>query len=205
MQRERQMHHIEIILAQAHFMSELMDDVLTINKARAGKLEFNPVPLNLVSFCQETLERVEVLNQGKHQFAFTHEGDMSGVRLDVKQLQHILVNLLSNAVKYSPEGGEVRLGVKAENGSVEFRISDQGIGIPEESLAHLFEPFYRARNTGDIGGTGLGLPIVKAGVDRHGGTIVCETALNAGTTFVVRLPTRHDLPAAKLAPANDSL
>lgn len=205
MPRERQMHHIDIILAQAQFMTELLGDVLMINKAGAGKLEFNPMPLNLVSFCQETLERVEVLNEGKHQFAFTHEGDMTDVRLDVKQLQHILVNLLSNAVKYSPDGGEVRLDVKAENGSVEFRISDQGIGIPAESLAHLYEPFYRGRNTGDIGGTGLGLPIVKAGVDRHGGTIACETALNAGTTFVVRLPTGHGVTPEKPAIAGDSL
>lgn len=205
MPRERQMHHIEIILAQAQFMTELMDDVLIINKAGAGKLEFNPVPLNLVTFCQETLERIEVLNHGKHRFIFTHEGELNDVRLDVKQLQHILVNLLSNAVKYSPEGGDVRLDVKAEDSDVEFRISDQGIGIPEESLVHLFEPFYRGRNTGDIGGTGLGLPIVKASVDRHGGTITCETEINAGSTFIVRLPARHDVQAPKPAVASDSL
>jgi PAS domain S-box-containing protein len=185
---ERQLKHVEVVLAQAHFMTDLLDDVLTINKARAGKLEFNPAPLNLIAFVEETLERIEVLDQGKHQFAFTHEGDLSAVRMDVKLLQHILVNLLSNAVKYSPDGGDVYFEVKRQNGEVVFRVSDQGIGIPADSLPHLYEPFYRANNTGEIGGTGLGLPIVKESVVRHGGTIACETEVNIGTTFTVTLP-----------------
>ncbi len=185
---ERQLKHVEVIQAQARFMTDLLDDVLMINKARAGKLEFNPVVLNLEHFCKETVERIEMLDQGKHTFVVRYEGDLTAVRLDVKQLQHILVNLLSNAVKYSPEGGEVVLEVRREAGEVVLRVSDHGIGIPAESLPLLFEPFHRAKNTGEIGGTGLGLAIVKESVERHGGTITCESAVNVGTTFTVRLP-----------------
>lgn len=192
MPKERQLKHLEVILTQAQFMTHLLDDVLTINKARAGKLDFNPTLLNLTSFCQETMERIEAVDNGKHTLVMTHEGDMSAVRMDVKMLQHILVNLLSNAVKYSPQGGNVRLELKREPDAVMLRVSDEGIGIPEESLQYLFEPFHRAKNIGEIGGTGLGLAIVKESVDRHGGTITCETALHVGTTFTVRLPVESD-------------
>lgn len=188
MPRERQMKHLEVIQDQAKFMTALLDDVLTINKARAGKLDFNPVMVDLTTFCQETLERIQAVDNGKHQFIFEHEGDLAHVRLDVKLLQHILVNLLSNAVKYSPDGGEVRLQVAREQDAIVLQVSDQGIGIPAETLPHLYEPFHRAKNTGDIGGTGLGLAIVKESVDFHKGTISYDSEVGIGTTVTVRLP-----------------
>jgi signal transduction histidine kinase len=185
---ERQLEHLHVILLQAEFMVSLMDDVLTVNKARAGRLEFKPMPLDVIRFCQETLERIQVLDKANHSFVFEHEGDLSNVTLDAKLLQHILVNLLSNAVKYSPDGGEVKLECKREGDEIVLRVSDHGIGIPPEGLAHLFDLFYRATNTGDIGGTGLGLSIAKESVELHGGTIQCESELGVGTTFTVRLP-----------------
>ncbi|MCC6614948.1 MAG: PAS domain S-box protein [Anaerolineae bacterium] len=191
MPRDRQVKHVREILAQGQFMVGLLDDVLTVNKARSGKLEFNPQPLDVVAFCETTLERLQVVDQGRHHFVFTYEGELSHVVLDEKLLQHILVNLLGNAVKYSPNGGDVRLQVTRLNGEVIFRVSDQGIGIPQASLARLFEPFYRAENIGDISGTGLGTAIIKDSVDLHKGTIVCESEVGVGTTFTVKLPTAY--------------
>ncbi len=188
MTREQQMTHLETVLTQAQFMISLLDDVLTVNKAQSGKLEFNPAPLDLKAFCQTTLERIQVIDKDKHTFVLNWDGDFSDVRLDVKLLQHILVNLLSNATKYSPDGGEVRFEIQRQNGEIVFRVSDQGIGIPEGSMSRLFEPFHRANNTGEISGTGLGLAIVKESVDIHQGTITCESKVSAGTTFTVRLP-----------------
>ncbi|MEP7291002.1 MAG: PAS domain S-box protein, partial [Chloroflexota bacterium] len=185
MPRERQLEHLRVILAQAEFMTGLLNDVLTVNKARAGRLEFNPAPLNLVTFAQTTLERIQVLDKGTHNFVLSHEDDLSGVKLDAKLLQHILVNLLSNAVKYSPEGGDVCLEIRRENEHILIRVSDQGIGIPPESLNHLYEPFSRGSNTGQIGGTGLGMTIVKESIDLHKGTIACESAVGVGTIFTV--------------------
>lgn len=188
MPAERRVKHFQVILEQARFMTSLLNDVLTINRARAGKLEFNPMPLDLIAFCQETLERMEGVDKGKHNIVFTHEGVLSNVRLDIKLLQHILVNLLSNAVKYSPDGGDVHLDVVRRKDEVIFRVSDQGIGIPAESLPRLYEPFYRAKNTGDIGGSGLGTAIVKESVDFHKGTILYESEVGQGTTVTVKLP-----------------
>jgi signal transduction histidine kinase len=108
--------------------------------------------------------------------------------IDEKLLQHILLNLLTNAVKYSPEEGEVRFEVWEKDDVVHFQISDQGIGIPQDEQARLFEPFHRAKNVGDISGTGLGMAIAKENVDRHGGTIECHSEIGVGTTFTVTLP-----------------
>jgi PAS domain S-box-containing protein len=198
MPRERQLEHLQVVLIQSEFMVELLDNLLTVNKARSGKLEFNPTTLNLNGFCQTTLERMRALDKSKHEFVFTTEGDLSKVVLDTKLLQHILVNLLSNAAKYSPEGGQVWLEAKRLNDEVELRVSDRGIGIPAEGLTRLFEPFYRANNTGEIGGTGLGLTIVKESVDLHKGTITCESTVGVGTTFAVRLPAAPAQPVTEV-------
>jgi signal transduction histidine kinase len=193
MTRERQVNHLKEVLHQADYMRGLIDEVLTVNKAQAGKLEFNPSSLNVTTFCQTTLERMQVIDDGKHSFVFVTEGDLSAAALDEKLLRHILHNLLSNAIKYSPDGGEVRLEVSRQDGDVLIKVSDQGIGIPSEALEHVYDPFYRAKNTGEIGGTGLGMSIVKQSVDLHGGTISCESQMDMGTTFWVRLPTSSSL------------
>lgn len=186
---DRLFKQINEILGQADYMVGLLDDVLTVNKARAGRLEFNPAPLDLLAFCQATIERIQAVDDGKHTINFASDGHMREVVLDSQLLQHILVNLLSNAVKYSPDGGEVRLDVLRSNGTVTFRVSDQGIGIPADGLGRLYDPFYRASNTRTIKGTGLGLTIVKESVDLHNGTITCESEEGVGTIFTVQLPT----------------
>jgi len=186
--RERQLAYLEAVISQAHYMVSLLDDVLAVHKAQAGKLEFNPAPLDLLAFCETTLERIRAVDSGQHNLIFVHEGDLSGVTLDKKLVQHILINLLSNAIKYSPDGSDVRLEVSRNKDGVMLRVSDQGIGIPPDSEPHLYTPFYRASNTGDISGTGLGMTIVKDSVDRHSGTITYTSEEGRGTTFIVTLP-----------------
>src|SRR5205085_100184 len=106
---------------------------------------------------------------------------------DGNLLRHVFGNLLTNAIKYSPAGGEVRFEARRENGRMLFAITDQGIGIPPEEQADLFESFHRASNVGDIPGTGLGLAIVKNSVELHGGEIVVASRAGRGTTFTVRI------------------
>jgi signal transduction histidine kinase len=129
-----------------------------------------------------------VQDHGLHAFIVQTEGDLSQVVMDARLWQHIVVNLLTNAVKYSPGGGDIHLNVARQGSEVVCRVSDHGIGIPPEALPRLYEPFQRASNVGTINGSGLGLAIVKQSVDRHGGTITCESKLGEGTTFTVRLP-----------------
>ena len=109
---------------------------------------------------------------------------------DQRILRQILTNLLSNALKYSPAPSEVYLRIAASTQTINIAVQDQGIGIPADDLKHLFHSFHRATNVGNIPGTGLGLSIVKRLVESHQGEILCDSQVDVGTTFTVRLPLR---------------
>lgn len=169
-------------------MVQLLDDILTINRAETGKLEFSPQPLRLEKLCRHCVEEIQLSAGDKHQITF--DCPQQGVRfsLDEKLMRSIMANLLSNAIKYSPQGGVVKVTLKFLSNSVEIQIADQGIGIPSDYLKRLFEPFHRAQNVRRIPGTGLGLLIVKKFVDLHHGQINLTSQINIGTTVTVTLP-----------------
>ena len=169
-------------------ITSLLDDVLTVNRSDTGKVEIHPEQIELESFCEAILQEIQVAASAEHVVRSTFVGTATSIRSDGQLLRQILTNLLSNAVKYSPDGGKVLLGVHCEPERVEFRVQDEGIGIPEDDQARLFEVFHRAHNVGDIRGTGLGMAIVKRAVDALGGSIDFESQVGIGTTFVVRLP-----------------
>jgi PAS domain S-box-containing protein len=184
------------IQSQVEYMVELLEDVLTIGKTRAGKVAFNPELLDLSGVCADIVEQLQLTSGSGHKMLFSNYSQIRFVYLDPHLLRHILVNLLSNAIKYSPKGSEVRLTVREEEKQIVFQIGDQGIGIPPEDQEHLFEPFHRASNTRHIQGTGLGLAIVKGNVEAHGGNISVSSAEGAGTTFTVTLPITFPIGTA---------
>ncbi len=186
---KKQNHHRRIQTAVKR-MTQLLEDILTIGKAEAGKLNFEPYPIDLVAFCRDLVESLQMSVQQSHNLKFEVVGDCTDAQMDEKLLGHILTNLLSNAMKYSPEGGTVQFDLICNQESAVFRIQDSGIGIPPEDIERLFESFGRASNVGNIPGTGLGLAIVQRCVDLHGGQIVVESEVGAGTTFTVTLPLR---------------
>jgi PAS domain S-box-containing protein len=185
---ERQMEHLRKIQRQANGMAGMMQEILTLSKARAGKMDFNPATMDVENFCRQLFDQIVLTSKSAHDFVFKVISPVGDAMLDEKLLQHILLNLLTNAVKYSPQEGEVRFELWEQGESLYFRISDQGIGIPQDELERLFEPFHRAKNVGDISGTGLGMAIAKESVDRHGGTIECQSEIGVGTTVTVTLP-----------------
>jgi two-component system NtrC family sensor kinase len=107
---------------------------------------------------------------------------------DADQLEQALVALLVNAVEAMPEGGTLRLKTEAINDSVKITIADSGVGIPEEALSHIFEPFYTSKDQTD--GAGLGLAVVYGIVQRHGGEIDVESEVGTGTTFRITIPRK---------------
>lgn len=169
-------------------MTRMLDRVLLLGKAEAQMLEFQPQPLDIAGLCQSLVDDARIQQPEARCICVTDFADLpaSGV-FDEKLLRHIFGNLLSNAIKYSPQGGTVCFRVAPADGRLVFEVSDQGIGIPEGELAHLFEPFHRASNVGDIQGTGLGLSIVKNAVDLHGGSIEVRSLAPQGTCFSVRI------------------
>ncbi|HZY43390.1 MAG TPA: GAF domain-containing sensor histidine kinase, partial [Anaerolineae bacterium] len=185
---EKKHEHLQQIQASVKRMTELLDQILIIGKAEAGKLAFNPAPVDLLKICRDVAEELQFSTGREDTLTFTHRGECADARLDVNLVRHILSNLLSNAVKYSPKGSSVEFEVTCKTDWAIFQITDHGIGIPPEDQARMFETFHRAKNVGNIQGTGLGLAIVKHAVDRHGGTIEVVTEVNKGTTCTVRLP-----------------
>jgi signal transduction histidine kinase len=122
---------------------------------------------------------------------FSGTGRRVEADVDVKLLRRAITNLLTNAIKYSPEGAPINVELACEGDTAIIRVSDQGIGIPEDDQRRLFEPFHRASNVGQIQGTGLGLAITRQAVERHGGSISVESQVGVGTTFSVRLPIKR--------------
>lgn len=185
--QEKKQQHLLRIQAAVKQMTQLLNDVLLIGKAEAGKLEFKPTPLDLTEFCKGLVDEIQISNRDR-QIIFENRFTYPNAYLDEKLLRHILSNLLSNAVKYSPQGSMVKFDLSQEQQIITFRVRDTGIGIPTTDLANLFDSFHRASNVGTISGTGLGLAIVKKSVDLHGGKIAVESEVGVGTTFTVHLP-----------------
>ncbi|MBE9183905.1 PAS domain S-box protein [Microcoleus sp. LEGE 07076] len=183
-------------------MAQLLDDVRLLSSAEAGKLQFNPAPVDLQNFCTELVESIKISYGKNHQINFIYRKPTSLAKkpdrdsektqhqpaLDPKLLRHILTNLLSNAVKYSPVDSNIYFQLNCNNEKATFKIKDAGIGIPIEDQEQLFESYYRAQNVGKIPGTGLGLSIVKQCVDLHGGQIEFSSETGLGTTFIVTIP-----------------
>ncbi|MBD0346932.1 MAG: PAS domain-containing protein [Coleofasciculus sp. Co-bin14] len=202
---ERQQIHLDRISSASEQMTGMVQDVLMLSEAEAGKLQLNPTPVDLVQLCHSLVAELLVVDKKQHRITFTHQGDctvaLTGVTsqqgeqepttqypLDEKLVRYALINLLCNALKYSPSESIVQFDLICHPESVVFRIQDQGIGIPAEDIPSLFESFYRASNVGATQGTGLGLSIVKQCVDLHSGHITVDSVVGEGTTFTVTLP-----------------
>jgi PAS domain S-box-containing protein len=191
---DKQLTHLHRIQTAVKHMTQMLNDVLIIGKAEAGKLNFNPAPLDLITYCQNIVEQVQLNARNQHTISFGSEFSSLPACMDEKLLGHILNNLLSNAIKYSPTGSTVTLTLTCEdNQSVFLAIQDMGIGIPSEDLPLLFESFHRATNVGNIQGTGLGLAIVKKCIDAHQGEITVISEIGVGTTFTVKLPLQNKI------------
>jgi two-component system, OmpR family, sensor histidine kinase VicK len=122
---------------------------------------------------------------------------------DRDRVTQVLTNLVENAMKYSPDGGRIELGVEPDGSNVRFHVRDEGLGIPAEEHARIFDKFYRLDPgmTRGVGGTGLGLYICSELVERMGGRIWVESRENVGSSFFVELPTGDSRPQRPLLPA----
>jgi PAS domain S-box-containing protein len=169
-------------------MAGMIDNLLLMGKADAGKLAMTAKLVDLVELSQMIIGEVVSAGSEGRKIHFEHHGIDSFATADEQLLRLILGNLLTNALKYSPSDRAPSLTVKRVGRHAVFTIHDDGIGIPEEDRPALFQAFRRARNVGLVNGTGLGLYIVKHCVDMHEGTIELESAVGNGTTVTINLP-----------------
>jgi len=157
-----------------------------------GMLSLRRESVSLEALIDDLLETV-VPQAGEKNIEIDRElvGPLAPVYCDHERLHQVLANLLGNAIKFTPKAGRIRLRVEQLEGRVSFAVTDNGPGIPDEQLPHLFDRFWQANATSSRTGSGLGLSIAKAIVDAHGGSIRVHNhsdAGAAGSTFQVTLP-----------------
>ena len=189
----------KIELASNHLL-ELINDILDMSKIESGKLSLKESPLNLAELIHNLISLINPqLKEHQHELHVeTYNISDEYLLGDTVRLNQIFTNILSNSIKFTPRGGKLKLEIKqltlAPTGYGHFRFvfSDNGIGMDQEFLPHLFTPFERSQtsNTDSIEGTGLGMAITKNIVDLMGGTIEVTSAAGSGTTFTVTLPLK---------------
>lgn len=184
----KQAVHLQHIQAAARQMADLLDDILTLARVDAGKGTCRLMPLDLPALCATVAEEAQISDHTGRQIHLAVQSARDVMPMDEKLLRQILQNLLSNALKYSPATAAVYFDLNIQDNLATFTIRDQGIGIPEDELTHVFEPFHRASNVINTPGSGLGMAIAKSSVDLHGGTITVDSKLGRGTTVTVSIP-----------------
>jgi hypothetical protein len=185
----------QIHRAGQHLLS-LINDVLDLSSLEGGEMRIGDQPVPLPALVAETLPLVE--RQARQHKVKLRSGRLEGVaRGDATRLRQVLLNLLTNAVKYNREGGQVLVEAEPADGQLLLRVSDTGRGMSEAQLALAFEPFNRlGLESEGIEGTGIGLAIVKALVERMGGAVQARSKPDEGSVFEVRLPAAEAAPQA---------
>jgi PAS domain S-box-containing protein len=174
---------------QSKHMMFLLDDVLTYGKSEAGKIQLIVTRIKLKSFLEKIIEDVGHTTKGTHSIRLKLEGQGIEIETDEKLLRNVLINLLTNAIKYSPGKNTVNLEVELTKHVIKLVVADQGMGIPQDDLAKVFDAFVRGRGVEGIQGTGLGLSIVKKAVELLQGNIEIDSEVEKGTTVTVTIPT----------------
>jgi heavy metal sensor kinase len=186
---------LQTCLQASDRMRSLIDGLLTLARADAGRLALAADPVDFAGVVDETCASYQSEAERHHiALSATLPSGPVMVRGDATVLARVLANLLSNALRHTPAGGSIEVGLSADDHFAELSVADTGCGIPAADQPRVFERFFRvdrARSRA-LGGNGLGLAICKSVVEAHGGTIGFSSRAERGTTFTVRLPT---LPA----------
>ncbi|HLI21653.1 MAG TPA: ATP-binding protein [Stellaceae bacterium] len=192
----------DIFSAGEHLLA-LINNVLDISKIQAGKLSLKEEPVDLHETVQGSVTAVAAQAlKNKVALHVDLPEALPPVRADAVAMRQILINLLSNAVKFTPEGGDVKIGVdRPKDGSLELVITDTGIGMNADEIAIALEPFRQVENalTKKFEGTGLGLPIARRLAELHGGRLEIASAKNLGTTIRIHLPPDRVITAQQAA------
>ncbi|RPJ17764.1 MAG: response regulator, partial [Chloroflexi bacterium] len=190
---EKQQKYIGTIGESGHHLLSLINDILDLAKIEAGQITLDINKMDIHSVCQASLRMIKQLAQKKNQEVVLEIDDGLGLMwADERRLKQMIVNLLGNAVKFTPENGKIGLKVNGDQGAnkITITVEDNGIGIKEDDLARLFQPFIQldsglARETT---GTGLGLALVAQMARLHGGSVSASSEPGKGSRFSIVLP-----------------
>jgi len=182
---------LDTITVEVRRLEHVIDNLLALSRLQAGAAAAQLEVWRVEDIVYRALAEVT----GADRVKVSIPEDMPPVTVDAVQVQRILVNLLENALKFSPEQAQVTVrGTKTRKEAI-LRVIDQGRGVPEEELEHVFEPFYRGAPAQDQTGTGLGLAIARGFAEANGGRLWAESRPGQGAVFALALPTAEEPPA----------
>ncbi|MCJ8208954.1 PAS domain-containing sensor histidine kinase [Mucilaginibacter sp. RS28] len=184
--------HIAKIKNSVANLTSILNDFLSLEKLEAGKVAPVYTTFDIVNFSEEITEEMQLIAKQNQHIVYQHTGTSGMVSLDQALLKNCIINLISNAIKYSGENTFIEFNTEITPHALTVVVKDNGIGIPEADQKHLFEAFFRAHNTGNIPGTGLGLNIVTRYAGLMNGQIKFESKVNNGTSFTLTFPFSHE-------------
>jgi signal transduction histidine kinase len=200
--RSRYIDYLGDIRSSGHHLLEIINDLLDLSRIETGRLPFNETEIDTTEMVGAAMDMLSFRAvSGNVTIRAEIEKDLPLILADGRCVKQVIINLLSNAVKYTPRGGtvEIHAGLDEEN-RLNISVKDTGTGISDEQKPALFDPFSRPHDVStarSLEGAGLGLPIVKALVDLHGGDTVIDSAVGQGTTVTVVLPASRTLPSGR--------
>ncbi|TET64385.1 response regulator [Candidatus Aerophobetes bacterium] len=189
---ERRSRFLKIINEESAGLAGLINDLLDVSRIESGRgFRIKKAPTDVKDIILENVDLFKSQTD-KHKFEVNIPPDLARIEADKDKINQVVENLISNARKFSPQGGRITVSVEQAKGELKVSVADTGIGISKKDLPHIFEKFYRADNASveGIGGTGLGLGIVKYIVESHGGKTWVESKLGRGSTFSFTLPLK---------------
>lgn len=192
---DRQAKAIKTIERSGKYLLELINDILDLSKVESGKLELQIAPIAVSYLCESSLTFIKQQATKKNiQISSEIPIGLPEIVADERRIRQVLINLLNNAVKFTPENGNVKLIVETEQQQEQtflgFSVIDTGIGIAQENISKLFQPFFQIDSSlsRQHNGTGLGLSLVRRLTEMHKGTVSISSELGRGSCFTVRLP-----------------
>ncbi|MBS3766182.1 ATP-binding protein, partial [Candidatus Bipolaricaulota bacterium] len=195
---------IDSLYRNSKLLKKLVDDLQDLTMAEAGKLNLEKQPILLSDLISKAKESIHIRLEEENLDLNIDSNGKVLLNVDPDRIHQVLQNLLENAIIHSPERGTIQLDTEFTDNQIEISISDEGEGIPEEDLPHVFDRFYRVDRSRSrtTGGTGLGLTISKELVEAHGGEIDVRSEEGEGSTFTVTLPYKEKGRVADELPRN---
>ena len=187
-QQEKREKHLNTIKNKVHYLDNILNDFLSIERLESGKVNYKFSTFSLSKLVNEVVYNANVTLKSGQNIEYPRNIDHIILHQDEKILELVLSNLLSNAIKYSPENTLINFEAEVNGKMIRFKVSDRGMGIPEKDQKHIFERYFRAENALLNQGTGIGLNIAKVHLENLGGTISFSSKENEGTQFIVELP-----------------
>ena len=186
---ERKTKYLQTIYNEANRLTALINDFLDIQRMESGKQTYEKNLIDIKTILQNVIELQQV-NTSVHNITYSDELEKAVILGEQGKIEQVFTNLLSNAIKYSPNGGNINIRVYGNEHNVSVDFEDEGLGIPKDALSNLFQPFYRVDNSDRrrIGGTGLGLALIKEIVQAYDGSITVNSVYGKGSTFTTNFP-----------------